>query len=333
MDDLAMLREMRADTPQPGAERMTAMQARLVRTTRRDAERAFLDRFSRPALLAGAAALMAVIVLTSLVSVRSAGTSPGTADGGSTPPRYAATTTVLEEAALVAEARPTTVSPRPHQWQYTKTLDKQALAGPGEETVQESWIRYDGKKAAGYTAGGKVHVSDIPPDPGDDDLPPVGYARKLRALPTDPGKLLTQVSGDRHWIDFPKQAPPGYESPDQRAFRVLSTYLRQQAVMPPKVEAAIYRALARIPGVEVEMDVDDGTGRKGLGVFKADPKDTAPLTRSYLILKPGSFRYLGSRMVWLRDDRSDPAHPISKGRSWVNAVLASGIVNEPGQRP
>jgi hypothetical protein len=50
-----------------------------------------------------------------------------------------------------------------------------------------------------------------------------------------------------------------------------------------------------------------------------------------LILKPSSFR--GSRTLWLRDELDDPAFPITKGSSWVEAVLASGIVDKPGQRP
>ena len=166
----------------------------------------------------------------------------------------------------------------------------------------EEWIRYDGKQIARYDDG-RLRISDVPPDPGDDDLSPQRYAEKLRELPTDPDKLLAHVRGDRHWIDLPVEegATGAREDPDARAFRVISVYLGQQAIMPPKLEAAMYRALGKIPGVGVEVSVEDAAGRKGLGVFR----DAGGLdTRQYLILEPETFRYLGMRVLWLRDEMS-----------------------------
>lgn len=100
--------------------------------------------------------------------------------------------------------------------------------------------------------------------------------------------------------------------------------------MPPKLEAAMYRALGKIPGVGVEVDVEDAAGRKGLGVFReAGGLDT----REYLILEPETFRYLGMRVLWLRDEMSGSSDLMFRaGSVYSTAELASGIVEKAGQR-
>ncbi|GII29103.1 CU044_5270 family protein [Planotetraspora mira] len=339
MDDLAMLRELRADTPWPEADRIATMQAALLIRTRHKAGRPFLRRLGRPMLLAGAVGLMTIITAALVLAGRSGGAPPQAAPSRhtaapatpSTAPRYADPAEVLEQAALVAATRPDEAPPRPDQWQYRKYLSQQPLGDPGEVDVMEEWIRYDGKQTAFSDATGELRVRDTGPDPGDDDLSPEGYDRKLRALPTDPDALLARISGDRHWIDRPSE-DSSHEDSAQRAFRVISVYLGQQAVMPPKLEAAMYRALAKIPGVEIEVGVRDGAGREGLGVFRKDPRND--LTRDYLILKPGDFRLLGSRSIYLRDMAARDSFPgIPKGAVYATAELASGIVDEAGQRP
>ncbi|MFC7642535.1 hypothetical protein ACFQX6_17510 [Streptosporangium lutulentum] len=153
----------------------------------------------RPVLLAGAFGLVAALVLT-LVQIDRTG------EIGGVPPsaaRYASPSEVFAQAALVAETRSTGTSPRPDQWQYSKTLSRQPNGDPGDGTTMERWIRYDGKQTGGYDVDGRFRISDVPPDPGDDDLSPQQYDRRLRELPTDPDKLLAQVRDDRHWVEFP----------------------------------------------------------------------------------------------------------------------------------
>ncbi|AWS42858.1 CU044_5270 family protein [Streptosporangium sp. 'caverna'] len=325
MDDLTALRELRADAPEPGAERLAAARARLVAGTDRAANRRGFLSLGRPMVLAGAFGLVAALVLTLFQIDRTGDPSPPTAA------RYASASEVFAQAALVAEARSTDASPRPDQWQYSKSLSRQPNEDSGDADTMEEWIRYDGKQTAGYDDDGRLRISDVPPDPGDDDLSPQQYAEKLRELPTDPDKLLAHVRGDRHWIDLPVEegVAPAREDPDARAFRVISVYLEQQAIMPPKLEAAMYRALGKIPGVGVEVDVEDAAGRKGLGVFReTDGLDT----RRYLILEPKTFRYLGMRMLWLRDEMLGSDLIFRAGSVYSTAELASGIVEKAGQR-
>ncbi|MEU4227617.1 hypothetical protein AB0F17_25270 [Nonomuraea sp. NPDC026600] len=166
-------------------------------------------------------------------------------------------------------------------------------------------------------------------------MTPQQYDAKLRELPTDPRKLLAKVTGDRHWIEGAREegVPKSVVPADVRAYNVIMLYLSRYGTMPPKLEAAMYRALALIPGVRIEQGVSDAAGRSGLGVWLERAGD-ARAYRKYEILDPATYRYLGSRMVWLRDDvppgRSQPV--ARKGAVWSTALLSSMIVDRPGQR-
>ncbi|MFC4061739.1 CU044_5270 family protein [Planomonospora corallina] len=349
MDELNVLREMRAEAPEGDAGRLRPARERLlaaaggagpVRRARPASPGRLWSGAHRGTLLAGSACAAAVVALAA-VQLGQTGSPAGeggastasTASTASAAPtaaeRYADTAVVLEQAALVAESRPVGAAPRPDQWQYRRYVTVQP--GDGERREHEEWIRYDGRQTAGHDWEGGFRVRDVPPDPGDDDLSPERYAEKLRRLPTDPDGLLAHVRGDRHWIDLPAgEGSRGAEHPDVRAFRVLSLYLKQGAVMPPELEAAIYRALARIPGVTVETGVRDAAGRVGLGLVHTPSQHQE--MRRYLILQPDTFRYLGDRMVWLRDKVIGGEVAFPAGSVFATAELASAIVDRPGQR-
>lgn len=95
----------------------------------------------------------------------------------------------------------------------------------------------------------------------------------------------------------------------------------------------MFRALALIPGVRIEQGVSDAAGRSGLGVWLEHAGDTRPF-REYEILDPATYRYLGTRTVWLRDafmpGSNEPT--ARKGAVWSTALLSSVIVERPGQR-
>ncbi|MFC6087407.1 CU044_5270 family protein [Sphaerisporangium aureirubrum] len=318
MDDLRILGEMRADAPEPDAARLRGLRRRATRRRR------FVLMPSALVAAAAAATVVAVVV-----------NAPG--EPAAPPPLPSVGTvllnsrTVLEKAAATAEKRAVPPEPRPDQWEYTKTLDVQPA--DGHVTTHESWVRYDGKQSAGQGMDGVFKVRDIPPDPGDDDLSPRQYRRKLLKLPTDPAELLAHVQGDRHWIDYPKEegVRKDVEDPDSRAYRILSLYLKQQAVMLPDLEAAIFRALAQIPGVRIEQGVTDATGRKGLGLYR--PTIGEEGQRRHIILDPRTYRVLADQTTWLRDESIQGEVAFRKGAVFAVVYLASGIVDRPGEIP
>jgi hypothetical protein len=243
--------------------------------------------------------------------------------------------TVLGQAALAAERREPGGTPRPDQWIYRKVAVKQ----PDEDTsvIQEYWTRYDGTRQAFRQDQGTMETRTSKPDPDDDDLTPQEYAAKLARLPTDPGKLLDHVRGDRHWMIKPEDDLDGVEHPDARAFRVLSVYLEADVAMSPEIEAAIFRALAKIPGVRVDMGVRDAANRAGIGIAY-DPatqrdEEGRLVSRSYVVLDGATYRFLGRRVDNLQDDVLDGEVLARKGTFYATAELAGGIVDEPGQLP
>jgi hypothetical protein len=318
VDDLKILGEMRADAPKPDADRLRRLRRRAMRRGRR-----FVVM---PSVLVVAVAAVAVVVAVSM-SQR----PPAMRALPSVETILLNSETVLERAAKTVEKRAAAPEPRPGQWQYTKILNVQPA--DGRATTQEGWLRYDGKQIAGRDQDGNVQVQDVPPDPGDDDLSPQQYRQKLLKLPTDPDKLLAHVQGDRHWIDYPKEegVPKDVEDPDSRAYRILSLYLKQQAVMPPKLEAAIFRAMAKIAGVKIEQGVRDAAGRTGLGLFRSTIGEEAQ--RRYLILDPRTYRVMADQSIWLHDEEINGEVVARKGAVFADVWLAAGIVDRPGEVP
>ncbi|SEG64142.1 hypothetical protein SAMN05444920_103648 [Nonomuraea solani] len=188
--------------------------------------------------------------------------------------------------------------------------------------------------ASTRTASSRSVPRRNPLDPGDDDLTPQQYDAKLRELPTDPRKLLAKVTADRHWIEGAREegVPHEITPADIRAYTVIMLYLSRYGTMPPRLEAAMFRALALIPGVRMEQGVADPAGRVGLGIWFEGGHDFA--YRRYEILDPKTYRYLGTRMVWLRDEYlgDGPEPAFRKGSVGGTALLASAIVDRPGER-
>ncbi|MFC7104634.1 CU044_5270 family protein [Nonomuraea rubra] len=240
---------------------------------------------------------------------------------------------VLLRAALMAERRQAGGTPRDDQWMYRMVTVQQP--GDARRTVQEYWTRYDGTEQAFREDEGPMERHRIEPDPDDDDLTPKQYAARLAALPTEPGKLLAHVRADRHWQTRP--AEKGEERLDALAFRVLSVYLEQEAPVPPELEAAIFRALAEIPGIRVDQGVPDAVGRHGVGLSYdlAAQRDAGGrlVSRSYVVLDPTTFEFLGRRVENLQDDVLGGEVLARKGTYYATAELASGVVDRPGVTP
>ncbi|MBO3749835.1 CU044_5270 family protein [Streptosporangiaceae bacterium NEAU-GS5] len=327
MDDLKELREMRAVVAEPDAERIAAIRARLTAETGRDARR---PHARPPRSHARRLLLVAAVGVAAAATVVVVGIDRRSEVGRMSPSAHPVTAAaVLERAALVAERRPAGPSTGEHRWLYRKTVVRQP--NDKEAVTSDEWTRYDGRQTAAIDEEGRLQIEDFVPDPDDDYLSPQQLEQRMRALSTDPATLLSQIRADRRWTDFPVAERGLAANPDAEAFRVIGIYLAETALMPPKLEAALYRALAMVPGVGVEQGVDDGTGRKGLGLYMDDQSSAG--TRSYLILAPSTYEYLGRRDLWLRDERIGDGVAFKAGSVYTAAVLTTEFVNRAGDRP
>lgn len=223
---------------------------------------------------------------------------------------------VLLKAADAAQHR-TLIVPRRDQWAYleTKYWRRGKLGGPVQMTVDRVWTWVGGTKVA-YFDHGKLVVSST-----GGGFPPTDYAT-LAKLPRDPVALIAYVQ---------RQMPP-VENRSAGTFRALASMLGG-AVWPPDQEAAIYRAMARIPGVTLNRRTTDARGRPALALSL----EVEGWLRQEVLLDPVTYAYRGHRATAIKD------HKLPGRRSeWTlkagtiesqSVRLAAEFVDRPGQRP
>ena len=202
------------------------------------------------------------------------------------------------------------------------------------------WTTADGQKAA-YRYHGKVHFVQDPahkvtflPDGqiiGQPVISIIGPPHGAVAIVTLGGKIpirynqLSKLPGEPHaLVDYLGQLPmPGWGKPAARAFAVI-TELIQTYVMPPKLTAELYKALAAIPGVTVDKHAIDLAGRPGVGFeFGA-----AHGEKQQLVLDPHSYRLMAVQLV--RDQRGPDGHVVFDGGT---AILRMALVKGAGVLP
>ena len=275
--------------------------------------------------MVGGVSILAALTFT----LADTGTEPGSRSAvpGLPGVEVAAADQVLERAAVAAEARPF-VPPTPHQWMYLRNrLSEASVRGPA---IENSWNRADGQATARLDANGELVVErfELPADRVEDlesKLPPGGY-EAIAALPRDPDALLDYV------YEQGRRTTGGASTEDGDAFLILIHLLRDN-VVPPEVEAAIYRALQEIPTVRVaEVEI---FGDTALSLSM----DTSSWLRQELLLDPDSYAYRGERSTVTRDTTIDPLKAgnetgaVHKGSTVTVERLASGIVDRPGDLP
>lgn len=279
--------------------------------------------------------LMWRVAATGLVAAGAAGaivvTQTGGGPGSSTKrPAVATAAQTLELAARTVEQQTAPPRPRPSQWVYAQTVSAFALTdgnvvGPeamhhGKVKVEE-WWRFDGKRMARSVQNGKLYVKGIlgpgarPRHDGTDPRFNGGYIggpgivsrtpNKLydyvAGLPTDPAALLARIRRDN-----------GDKGQDVTTFGVIAGILRDDHLIPPKLNAALYRALGKIPRVSIKRDATDYAGRHGIGVaFDSPQRRNGKPNIQTIVLDRRTFRYMGDSQ---------------------NAVLASAVVDDAGQR-
>jgi hypothetical protein len=131
--------------------------------------------------------------------------------------------------------------------------------------------------------------------------------RFLQSLPTDPHALLSLI----------EQQMQGQQPRPEEAFNTIGDLLRE-AVAPPQVSAALYRAAALIPGVTVVPDATDAIGRHGVAVAM-----TYQGVRTEWIFNKQTLQYLGEHDINI-------ANGSTTGEA---AVLQRAFVDHAGQIP
>ncbi|GGQ50011.1 CU044_5270 family protein [Streptomyces mutabilis] len=313
-----------APYPDPAPERVAARRAHLLsevdRQTHSHASRLAPRPKGRWGLVWGAAAAAGAVV-----AVLSLGSGPSDTVGN-VPPASAASVQLLERAALAAATTPQTTV-RAGQYSYVKTVGhtsvlSETTAGEmeplREDESMEQWTSVDGSEQTLQRKDGNDSL--LPGTAGEGNLNAPTYDF-LAALPTDPDTLLKRIRDD---AERNHGAGSGSTTgPDQEAFVTIGDLLRN-GVTPPETAAALYRAAALIPGVDVVPDAVDAAGRNGVAVARTHDGE-----RTEWIFDRSTARLLGERTVLVVDNAWGEAGTVVTSV----AVIDSGIVDEAGQTP
>ncbi|WP_121704312.1 CU044_5270 family protein [Streptomyces sp. E5N298] len=227
----------------------------------------------------------------------------------------------------IAAAASTDKTPEPGPGQYIYTKSKVSYLSVSHTDsdksstrvqpphIRETWKTPDGKQGwldePGYQPEGGVPLdSDV-----ESTVNGPSY-RYLKTLPTDPDALLKKIY---------KETEGQGNSPDQEAFATVGDLLKEQ-LAPAKLNAALYRAAARIPGVVVVDRAQDAAGREGIALAHVDQQSG---DRTEWIFDRNTYAYLGSRAVQVRKtDDVEPGTVLER-----TAVLERAVVDAPKQRP
>ncbi|MEV0616582.1 hypothetical protein AB0I81_24920 [Nonomuraea sp. NPDC050404] len=359
MEELQELRRYHDAVPEPAPESIDAARSRLgahMRGSRRPRIRRIRPMW---ALTVAGASAAAVLVAVTVV--------PGAGSGPRTPePRPPATTElrlrpvanaqdVADNAALLAADDPGW-SAGPKQWGYVKSMSARTRVDGGEwlrgrpavTTTHELWRRLDDKAFASIEKG-KLKIYK-----GSEFEVAYSY---LLALPTDADELLARVyetadaENARHRASSLRNAQQLAESRgktpeeakrlaeqafppltsverDRWAFRTIAMGMRD-AALPPRLRAAMYGAMARIPGVRYEAGSADLLKRRGITLYHV----LNGYLRDEIFIDPKTYEYLGYRTVVVKDHKDGPFATMRKGeiRNW-DALIKAAVVDEAGRR-
>jgi hypothetical protein len=281
---------------------------------------------------AGAVAALAVgLTLSSLPGgTHSAGTAIAHPSPSSSRAAVIAVLTarqVLDTAATAALSHPR-ATPRPDQFVYTKI-------GDGGGHVAQTWLSVDGSRnglvVAQQPNGTTTILGCVDGErhfrlPGYNGRPYAGPAKPKAAVPLD-GPVVTEPCTPQPAF-FPAMpttasAMPAYLAKTQGVrlndlndvAKVVGGIFQSDYLLPAQ-RAALYEFLATMPGLTLERNVKDITGRPGIGVGWSFMGGKA-----LLIFDPGTYTLLG---MTTRGEQ---------GQVGGGAVLQMAITNRAGQQP
>jgi hypothetical protein len=206
---------------------------------------------------------------------------------------------LADRASAAALTQPTV---NPGQWVY-RVVEYTELSSPNRAPqvgTEDTW----------ETADGEVPYGNNSPAIDTGDYIP-SYSQ-LGSLPTRPAALDAYLAG----LVYPG-LPLTQARAGSAAFSVIEDML-ENYVLPPRLEAEIYQALAIIPGIEVNSHVTAIDGRSGVAfVFPLTPQSD----QQEIILNASTYSFLGEGS-W-----GDPGNPSSFRESDVVRMV---IVGGPG---
>jgi hypothetical protein len=306
MNEMDLLTRFRAEVPlgvSPHAEELfqAGMGDHATERPVAPAPRHLLARIGLPWRFAIAAGLAAGLVAGLLIAVQPSRPPRLTAVQPSSPAPTLTAKLLADRAAAAALTGPTVPG---GQWVYQRTVTYQASppAGMPARLTQGSWQTAEGSLSYnpgvwGYGADHSLYskLGSLPPNP-------IALDRYLAKL-SYPNANATQTNND------------------VAAFSTIEQLL-STAILPPSVNAELYRALGDIPTVQVKSHITDVDGRAGIAFLLPETSQSANLE---IILDASDYSYL-AQAAWEPSNGSpNSAIPFTE-----TAVLTTTLVSGPG---
>jgi hypothetical protein len=313
--DLQKVQTLFAAEPPPPPRVIAAGRARLERSYQRRSFR--MPRSSMPILATLATATMAAAVAVAV----SLSSSPSQAPNGGTRIQLTAATMTLRTAAKVV-ARLSATRPAPQQWLLITSVEHDA-GGPA--VTSREWMTFNGQRTSYYQAG-KLVTHSVPSATVVDGSPMAAYD-ELSKLPPYPQALLAAL----RTMSAGQVAVTG--SAQVREWENIVQLLWNSPVAaPPKLQAEIFTALTRLPGMRVEH-LKDALGKPAIGLY------LPAAGHNDLLLEPGTYQVIGrlnvasgrySRAVTKTFKAKGVALPRGGTITW-SIVRHTAFVSGPGQ--
>jgi hypothetical protein len=350
MNGFEQVQRMRADVPLPRLGDMRREYQALAREIEGSGRGRRATSWRRRQLTlsfacaGGLAAAVAVgVLVVGPTNGRDAQSDPGTA------PAVAAPVDLVRTMQLAAHtvAGQRELTPGPNQFLVYKFSDFHQVSGQRpwyfERVLRQDWLPTDGKLVEkGVTQGLRLqrmrYPGEAPPPPlengGGPDKPMklLDFDQRAPFLRTDYAyvrTLPTDIAGMRaHLYTQLGQGAQGNREAWHRVGSLLMAYL------PPAQRAALFRAVATIPGVTLAKQAKDVTGRTGIAVVRTDPDSG---TREEFVLDPTSYRFLGSRLVITKagtlEAGTAPAGTVIQAFTLLKVTVADHAPDVAGRAP
>jgi hypothetical protein len=184
----------------------------------------------------------------------------------------------------------------------------------------------------------EAHIVDLRPGVTDVETQESSGLPDLSAIPAEPRALRLAIENGQLSVPWKKNEPARKPIGTGQVIAELWDILDKPDTTP-ELRAAIFTALAELPGIELNRDAKDLVGRSGYALsYESTPSSSygadLPGLRVEYIFDPGTSAILGRREVIANPGKFSWAKGLPAGtvRREV-AYLESGIVDSTHERP
>lgn len=304
-------------------------------------------RFGPKLVVVGAVA--AAAAAATVIAIQNVPARPAARPGAS--PRPSADAAGLRLASYASKAAASEPAWQPNQWIYSDVLN--SAPGPskpgGTSASIITWTQVDYHQFAYYgkigaSTSGKLVIQNEVPFLGQEAAAFEGSVTNgdlysyLQSLPTTPAALRAVIVHNLETHPELKRIPAALGGPVTGNYGVFVAIegTLDGTILPPKLLAAVYGVLATDPAVHFDKSVTDNVGQTGVGFYAM-----AGVWKYEIMINPSTYAYMGVNAVavaswtphWTVDGVIHTGVHIKKGQGGWTDLVASGIVQQPGQKP